>query len=275
MTPQTTKSSHDDLVKRVVSETNVKEERRIRHSSSQTLFAQKHQRQKSNNRNKFPTFQLKSQKMQQRTTTTRHCLTIVLLLVLIFSICGTVTIFSIGSSVSFSPPAPTSSTTSTIPPQPPATVDFDSLKFPAKILTTTTHLPNNTIPHDALKRNKNKYCIPSYNITSETSQKASPLIKDCLHLINNISNGGDWSFVSVTQRTLATKDTCAFGVETENVSAGVWIKIGNEDIIDAIEGLIMTQRRGENKIGGKGWTVCPEKTETLGPVVVRWGVYHT
>ncbi|KAK4166270.1 putative necrosis-inducing factor-domain-containing protein [Cladorrhinum sp. PSN259] len=168
---------------------------------------------------------------------------------------------------------PNDSTISSPPPPP-----------PPPPLHTNPNSRNLKVP---VRSEQNKYCWTSYNTTDETSD-ASPLITDCLRLVENISEGGEWSFVSVTQRTLARKETCAFGVETEGVFNGVWVRMGNGDLIDAVWGLVGGRKEGEGeggeggeggqsnkKVGGKGWTVCPEKTNTLGGVIVRWGVYHT
>ncbi|KAK3990823.1 putative necrosis-inducing factor-domain-containing protein [Cladorrhinum sp. PSN332] len=197
----------------------------------------------------------------------------IILVALFFIGCGAITIFVLSSTQvdnSF-----TSVPAFTVMPQPPT--DFHSLKFH----DTTNHTavfppPNNVHARRDAASHKNQYCWTSYNITDETSD-ASPLVSDCQNLMSNIAGGGDWSFISATQRTLAKKDSCAFGVETENIYAGVWVRIGNEDIVQAMQGLIQAglKKGAEEKVGGKGWTVCPEKTNTLGPVGVRWGVYHT
>ncbi|KAK1757767.1 putative necrosis-inducing factor-domain-containing protein [Echria macrotheca] len=119
----------------------------------------------------------------------------------------------------------------------------------------------------------------SSNFTNESSD-ASPLVSDCLHLADNIRGGGTWVFQSGgTQFQLAQSGTCAFGVQTECipfqcVHGGILVKIGNQDIIDVIEGSVARFATSEGKVGSKGHMFCQEVGDEH-PIPVLWGIYHS
>ncbi|OIW24824.1 hypothetical protein CONLIGDRAFT_684731 [Coniochaeta ligniaria NRRL 30616] len=98
---------------------------------------------------------------------------------------------------------------------------------------------------------------------------ASPLIADCLHIVDNIADGGQWSVTSGSQHQLVQWGTCAFGVQ--GCCGDAFFYIGNEDIIDIIHDSI--NKFGFNGIiGAKGRMQC--SAAALG-AQVEWGLYHT
>ncbi|KAK3684052.1 putative necrosis-inducing factor-domain-containing protein [Podospora appendiculata] len=107
-----------------------------------------------------------------------------------------------------------------------------------------------------------------------TTTAASPLAADCSRIAYNIREPGDWRFESFTQHQLVQYQTCAFGVQTEGLPWGIIMRIGNQDIIDAIDGAV--QRFVANGLlGAAGNMNCSDELVIYGAADVVWGLYHT
>lgn len=83
--------------------------------------------------------------------------------------------------------------------------------------------------HQLTTRKLNVDCgVKSTKEDRETSG-ASPLIRNCENMVDNISGGGDWEvFPDGNHHQLVQHGTCAFGLKSVG-SSHVRIKIGNGD----------------------------------------------
>ncbi|KAK3321366.1 putative necrosis-inducing factor-domain-containing protein [Cercophora scortea] len=109
-----------------------------------------------------------------------------------------------------------------------------------------------------------------------TTTAASPLAADCSRIAYNIRAPGDWRFESFTQHQLVQYQTCAFGVQTEGLPWGIIMRIGNQDIIDAIDGAVQRFASSDGGLlGAAGNMNCSDELVMYGAADVVWGLYHT
>ncbi|KAK0654183.1 putative necrosis-inducing factor-domain-containing protein [Cercophora samala] len=125
---------------------------------------------------------------------------------------------------------------------------------------------NDTLPLPYPKLNKN--CRDDFEYYNDTSQ-ASPLIKDCWQIYNNIEkNDGSWTG-TMGHRKILSYGTCAYDVWPD--SNGLWWNIKNDDvrltIKRAIEKFAVAWPGEDYKVGAHGKLAC----ETY---VIDWSIYH-
>lgn len=139
---------------------------------------------------------------------------------------------------------------------------------------TTQHVDPYAPPHIGVRDRLSPYCRPSYDITDETSV-ASPLIADCEAMRDHINPNGLGA--AKIQSTIVTWGTCAFGTEIDDYDADpkARTQVAQQDVVDAINGLLAKPRGDKVRMGGKGWMDCPDPRFFDFWWTVKWGVYHT
>ncbi|KAK5658957.1 hypothetical protein OQA88_1775 [Cercophora sp. LCS_1] len=108
----------------------------------------------------------------------------------------------------------------------------------------------------------------------------SPKADDCAQLAKNIQGDGTWTYDSGgTQYQLAQYGTCAFGVQSACLphrcpAGGIYVYIGNQDIIDVITESIKRFKDDKGLVGSKGIMNCTEMGSGY-PIGTLWGIYST
>ncbi|KAJ5611255.1 hypothetical protein N7510_007974 [Penicillium lagena] len=102
------------------------------------------------------------------------------------------------------------------------------------------------------------------------STGGSPTVSDCQQIATNIAGGGTWHVEGYgIQHQLVQYGTCAFGVTNSDKG----FKIGNQDIIDLINGSI-SRFQWSGLVGAKGEMSCQDDF-SVEDETVSWGLYHT
>ncbi|KAK4189829.1 hypothetical protein QBC35DRAFT_121859 [Podospora australis] len=121
-----------------------------------------------------------------------------------------------------------------------------------------------------------KLCTPPFNLTAEFPDNQNPLTADCRTLIKNISGGATWKFVTGGRWAIATFATCAFKIEAQDIKDGIVLKIGDEDVVGAINAAFdKFPNDGVHAVATFGTMGCPESSYGLGPVRCKFWVSHT
>ena len=105
------------------------------------------------------------------------------------------------------------------------------------------------------------------------SSDASPNVKDCRAIIENIKGNGDTDWTTQVagkkQREIAKAGSCSFGVEATEVHGNINFKVGGQDVIDIINEAIK-RFGGSGKVGAKGNMKCNGNIKSQ---PVKWGIY--
>lgn len=106
---------------------------------------------------------------------------------------------------------------------------------------------------------------------NETSD-GSPLIKDCLQIVDNIKGTqGSWDVMttSLAQHKIASAGSCRFGAKARNQRGNVVFTVGAQDVVDIItEAVSMYGSNG--KIGAQGNMACDGNVNSQD---MNWGIY--
>lgn len=128
-----------------------------------------------------------------------------------------------------------------------------------KSLKTKDHFPCNS-------RDNPTFCGASTFV--DQGSDASPPISDCLGIVKNI-HGGDYNKGVGVHHKLLTNGKCVFGVYG-GAHGSVTYRIGDQDVIDAINGAVKRFSRSDGKIGAKGVFSCQGDASQE---EVTWGLF--
>lgn len=131
-----------------------------------------------------------------------------------------------------------------------------------------------TNPIHPLAKRQDWCSAPNYNNEyggGDTSD-GSPLVEDCLTMLKNIADGGDWTTEQPGFRTLTRYGTCAFGVQ-EHTPIILDFSVGNNDIIQVVRESIDKFAK-DGRVGASGYWLCSSKMSTHNYREAYWSLFH-
>lgn len=153
----------------------------------------------------------------------------------------------------------------------PAAISTVPIQDPATAFPSMSPVANDPQPVTFEPTESNNECGVS-SFVDQTSG-TSPKVEDCLHIAENIKDGGTWQIENIiaVQHQLVEWGTCAFGVQGDRGNGGYFF-VGNQYIIDIIH--VSIEKFGRNGVvGSKGDMFC-NSGAPLRPLI-EWGLYHT